>query len=68
VVWHCHGIEDFEKEYENAVEVSVAPGLVVKALPLERIIASKKAAGRLKDKAVLPMLRDVLKTLRNDRR
>ncbi len=67
VVWHCHGIESFEREYENAVEVSVAPGLVVKALPLERIIASKKAAGRLKDKSVLPMLRDVLKTLKKDR-
>jgi hypothetical protein len=64
VVWHCDGLNDFAKEYENAVEVEIAPGLVVRALPLARIIASKRAAGRPKDKAALPMLRDVLKTLK----
>lgn len=64
VVWHCHGLNSFADEYENAVSVEIAPGLTVRALPLERIIVSKRAAGRLKDKAVLPMLRDVLKTLK----
>jgi len=44
------------------LDVAVFPGLVVKALPLRRVVASKKAAGRLKDKAVLPMLLDVIKT------
>lgn len=68
VVWNCHGLRSFAEEYEGAVDVELAPGLVVKVLPLDRIIASKKAAGRLKDRAVLPMLRDVLKTLRRGRR
>lgn len=68
VVWHCHGLKSFAEEYEGAISVEIAPGLVVKVLPIERIIASKKATGRLKDKAVLPMLRDVLKTLRSERK
>jgi hypothetical protein len=64
VVWNCHGLKSFADEYENAVSAEVAPGLTVKVLPLERIIVSKRAAGRLKDKAALPMLRDALKTLK----
>ena len=63
-VWHCSGLARFEEEYEGAVDVEVAPGLVVKALPIERVLASKKAAGRPKDKAALPMLREAIRTLR----
>jgi hypothetical protein len=61
---HCHGLSSFTTEYEGALDVEIAPDLVVKALPLARIIASKRAAGRPKDKAALPMLRDVLKALK----
>ena len=68
VVWNCQGLESFEREYEGAVRAEVAPDLVVMVLPLDRIIVSKKAAGRRKDKAVLPMLRDVLKILKHDRK
>ena len=68
VVWHCDGLGPFADEYEKAVVVEVAPDLALKVLPIERIIASKKAAGRLKDRAVLPMLRDVLKTLRRNQK
>ena len=66
VVWNCDGLQSFAKEYDRAIDVEAAPGLVVKALPIDRIIVSKKAAGRLKDKAVLPMLRDVLKLLKSE--
>jgi len=34
-------------------------------LPLSRIIASKKAAGRPKDHAILPVLEDTLAVLRS---
>ena len=64
VVWNCDGLETFTREYERAVVVEIVPGLAVRVLPLDRIIASKKAAGRRKDKAVLPMLRDVVRTLK----
>ena len=37
-------------------------------LPLERIIASKRATDRPKDRAILPVLEDALRVLReNDR-
>ena len=65
VVWHCHGLASFAEEYEGAIEVEVSPDLVVKVLPLERILASKRAAGRSKDKATIPMLRDAIRTMRH---
>ncbi len=34
-------------------------GVPVRVLPLERIIRSKEAAGRDKDLAMLPILRDI---------
>jgi hypothetical protein len=64
VVWHCDGLRDFEMEYEEAIEISVAPGIVLKVLPLDRVLASKKAAGRAKDKAAIPMLRDAIRLLK----
>jgi hypothetical protein len=39
-------LSDFEEEYEQAVDVEIVPGLPVKVLPLERVLASKRAAGR----------------------
>jgi hypothetical protein len=32
------------------------PGLVIKVLPIERVLASKGAADRPKDRAVIPAL------------
>jgi len=61
VVWNCQGLRDFDTEYEGSLSVEVAPGLAVRVLPLDRVIASKRAAGRPKDRAALPMLRDVLR-------
>jgi hypothetical protein len=40
----------------------------VRVLPLERIIASKRAAGRPKDLAVLPALEAALAVARDDNR
>jgi hypothetical protein len=56
VVTHCHGLKSFEAEYAKAIDLAVAD-FSIKILPLERIIASKRAAGRPKDKAVLEALR-----------
>jgi hypothetical protein len=67
VVWNCDGLRDFNEEYEDAVDVEIVPGLPVKVLPLDRILASKRAAGRPKDKAALPMLRNAIKSLKEDR-
>jgi hypothetical protein len=54
------GLYDFDVEYEGAVDCRI-DDFIVKLLPLERIITSKKASGRLKDKAILPSLRALLK-------
>jgi len=56
VVIRCDGLLDFDSEYANAMEVSLVPGLVVKVLPIERVLVSKKAADRPKDRAVIPSL------------
>jgi hypothetical protein len=56
VVTHCDGLKSFDIEYAKAVDLRIAD-FSIKILPLERIIASKRAAGRPKDKAVLESLR-----------
>ena len=48
----------FSTEYRRA-ELIEWEGAVVRVLPLERIIRSKEAADRDKDRAVLPLLRDI---------
>ena len=56
VVLKCDGLRDFDAEYEAAIDIALAPALVVKVLPLERVLASKRAADRPKDRAVIPAL------------
>jgi hypothetical protein len=68
VVWHCHGLNSFEEEYNQAIDIKIAPDKILKVLPLDRIIASKKAVGRPKDKSALPMLRAILKSSRHQQR
>lgn len=63
IVWSPDGLESFDVEISRSVDVEIAPGLVVKVLPLDRVIASKRAANRKKDRAQLPVLRDALKIL-----
>jgi predicted nucleotidyltransferase len=62
-----HGLESFDKEAKHAVTV-VLDGVRVRVLPLERIIASKTATNRPKDRAILPVLEDAARTLRARRR
>jgi hypothetical protein len=59
IVTTAHGLDPFAIEYSRA-RVLQLDGLPVHVLPLERIIASKRAAGRPKDLAVLPALEATL--------
>jgi predicted nucleotidyltransferase len=67
IVSKCSGLGSFEEEYEKAVDGEIA-GVPVKMLPLERVIASKKAAGRPKDKIAIPSLEAALVALRSTKK
>jgi len=62
VVLTMSGLDDFAKEAKRALSVRVGE-VRLKVLPLERILASKTAANRPKDKLVVPVLRNTLRTL-----
>jgi hypothetical protein len=55
------GLGSFEDEYPGAVECQV-DDFVVKLLPVERVLASKRAAARDKDLAALPSLLALLES------
>jgi hypothetical protein len=59
-VFRPEGLRSFEAEWKNC-RCTKLEGVPVKVLPLRRVIASKRAANREKDLAVLPAL---LRTLR----
>lgn len=59
IVTHMHGLGSFDKEADNTIKVPLGR-IKVPVLNLERIIKSKKATGRKKDKLVLPALSDAL--------
>ncbi|RMG45365.1 MAG: hypothetical protein D6719_00340 [Candidatus Dadabacteria bacterium] len=59
LVTHMHGLDEFSVEYDKA-EIMNLSGIEVRILPLERIIVSKAAADREKDRAVLPALKAAL--------
>ncbi len=59
LVTHCDGLDLFDVEYRSAIAVSIGD-LELRVLPLERIIASKTAANRPKDRAALEQLRAAL--------
>jgi len=63
-IFQPDGLKSFEAEY-RLCSVGVVAGQRVRVLPLRRVIASKRAAGRDKDLAVLPILE---RTLRLSRR
>jgi hypothetical protein len=67
VVVHMHGLGSFTQEARRAVRVRIGP-VEVRVLPLARIIASKKATGRPKDRAILPVLEDALRVLQSRNR
>ena len=55
VVVSMSGLPDFSAEYASSTELTL-DGVQVRVLPLSRIIASKRAANRIKDQATLPAL------------
>jgi hypothetical protein len=67
VVIHCDGLEDFATEYAASIEIAVAPNVTLRVLPIERVLASKRAAGRLKDKAVIPALEAAIAAIKESR-
>lgn len=62
IVMYMHGLEDFQAELAHALDVDLAQ-VQVKVLGLRRIIDSKVAANRAKDKLVLPVLKDALRAV-----
>lgn len=63
IVTHMHGLGSFDEEAGNSVRVRLGR-FKLPVLSLDRIIVSKRATGRPKDKLALPVLLDVLKTRR----
>jgi hypothetical protein len=62
VVTTMSGLPDFMHEYAGSHRLSLDGG-PIRVLPLERIIASKRAANRPKDQAVLHVLESTLKVI-----
>jgi hypothetical protein len=63
VVTHMSGLGTFTEESAHTTQVDL-DGIKVPVLRLERIIASKQAAGRKKDLAVIPALEEALAAVR----
>jgi hypothetical protein len=63
VVTHLDGLGSYDDEDAAAVEATV-DGIALRLLPLERILASKCASGRPKDKAALPALEEAIAAAR----
>ena len=59
VVLTAHGLDSFNEEYGRAIERDVE-GVLLRVLPLERVIQSKKATRRAKDLAQIPALEAAL--------
>jgi hypothetical protein len=58
-VFGPQGLDDFDVEYARARDYEV-DGVRLKVLPLERVLASKRAANRPKDRAQIPALEAAL--------
>ncbi len=59
VVLSMSGLQSFDEEWANAIELTVG-NVVTRVLPLARILASKRAANRPKDRLVVPVLEEVV--------
>ena len=53
VVPTAHGLKRFAEEYDAGIEREIE-GVILRILPLERVVASKRATARAKDAASLP--------------
>ncbi len=63
VIFSPDGLRSFATEFKNC-RIGKLAGQPVRVLPLRRVIASKRAAGRDKDLAVLPILERTLRLTR----
>lgn len=63
IVLNMDGLGKFSQEIKNTIEVPLGR-YKIKVLSLERIIKSKEAAGRPKDRLTLKVLKDTLKVLK----
>jgi len=61
IVLRMDGLGTFARELKKCVDVPLG-GHKLKVLSLERILVSKRAANRPKDRLVIPVLEDVLAT------
>ena len=59
-LYRIDGLLSFSREFRNARRVKWL-GTTVQVLPLKRILASKKAVGRPKDLAHIPLLEQTIK-------
>jgi hypothetical protein len=62
IALRMNGLGKFADEWKRAIKIKVGP-LWLKVLPLERILASKQAANRPKDRRVIPVLQNTLRTV-----
>jgi hypothetical protein len=62
IVLRMDGLDGFDAEWAHALPITLGD-ITARVLPLARIILSKRAAARPKDRLVIPVLEDVL-TLR----
>jgi hypothetical protein len=67
IVIRMDGLGTFADEIKNCVDISLARQKL-KVLSLERILASKIAANRAKDKLTIPVLRDALAATQSAKR
>lgn len=67
IVLRMDGLGSFERELRMSSLVRLGR-TKVRVLSLARIVASKKAANRTKDRLILPVLEDALATLKKARR
>lgn len=71
IVLRMDGLGKFADEWANCIEVSIG-GAPVRVLAIERILASKRATDRTKDRLVVPVLEDSVRaraaTKKNDAR
>ena len=65
VVLQMSGLGSFDEEYRRARPITVE-GVRVHVLPLDRVLASKRAANRAKDLAVIPALEAALAAIEDE--
>lgn len=69
VVMSCSGLKSFAEEYVRVVSMVHGPsGVVVPVMPLSRVLTSKRAANRPKDRANVIVIEDTMVAMREGRK